>query len=295
MDGSILSHTRQVAAGLAREFHGRPEQELEVWATTAQRREAMVVMLYDSRAIARRLPRRAGEPEILSVVRKAIGGIWAQERAHTTLVEALRVLDDARLSAMSSMIGAIEGRVTHCATANGWTAPIATFLVGLSRAADRVPEFTKAFRALTPRQFFRFSHELETTAKEGYERIIALLEQVDATSTARSDSIDGLLKLGITARYEFAKTLAEECFHAAVFEQLDAWLAADEKTFAPVRAQDAVLRLRELALEHLSPGSRNLGSMRLSLKSADAGALLSDGGLGDLFEEYGVGMPVVAA
>jgi hypothetical protein len=255
----------------------------------------MVVMLYDSRAIERRLPRRAGEPEILAVVRKAIGGIWAQERAHTTLVEALRVLDDARLATMSSIIGAIEGRVTHCATANGWTASIATFLVGLGRAVDRAPEFTKAFHALTPRQFFRFSHELETTAKEGYERIIALIEQIDATSTAGSNSIADLLRLDITARYEFVKTLAEECFHAAIFEQLEAWLTPDEQTFAPIRAHDAVLRLRELAIEHLSLGSRNLGSVPQCLKSADAATLLSHGGLGDLFEEYGVEMPVVAA
>jgi hypothetical protein len=57
MDGSILLHTRFVADQLAHEFRGDPEGELEIWATTAQQREAMVVMLYDAAAIERRLPK----------------------------------------------------------------------------------------------------------------------------------------------------------------------------------------------------------------------------------------------
>jgi hypothetical protein len=40
-------------------------------------------------------------------------------------------------------------------------------LVELSRSVGLAPEFTQAFRSLTPREFFRFSHELESTAKEG--------------------------------------------------------------------------------------------------------------------------------
>jgi hypothetical protein len=303
MDGSILSHTRLVAQRLAQNFRDNPEGELEIWATTAQQREAMVVTLYDANAIEDRLPKSAGEPEVLTVVRKAIGGIWAQERSHTTLVEALRILDETRLTAVQSLLGAIEGGVTHSATANTWLRSVATFLIGLGRAAGRAPDFTTAFRSLTPREFFRFSHELETTAKEGYVRILQLLDlllaPLDERSAAEARQMGSTLKFGLTAPYEFTKTLAEECFHAAIFEQLEAWLERDGQTFTDLPAYDAVLRLRDLAVEHLSVASRTFGPGTPTpindrwVKSAESVALVSHGGLGALFEEYGVDLPTV--
>lgn len=297
MDGSILAHTRTLADELAREFHDNPAAELEMWATTAQRREAMVVMLYDSAAIEQRLPKHAGEPEVLAVVRKAIGGIWAQERTHTTLVDALRTLEESRLNAALSVLGAIEGRLAHSATVNGWTGFVTASLIGLIRASGLAPEFTKAFRSLNPRQFFRFSHELETTAKEGYVRILELLATLGQTEAAGACATGSALKFGVTGSYEFAKTLAEECFHAAVFQQLDAWLEPDGVTFADIPAQEAVRSLRGLAFEHLSLRSPHLdpaGNNRPWTKSVQEVKLVSHGGLGDLFEEFGLGLPAVA-
>jgi len=296
MDGSILSHTRSLAAELANQFADDPAAELEIWATTAQQREAMVVKLYDAAAIEHRLPRRAAEPELLPVIRKAIGGIWAQERAHTTLIGSLRVLDEERLAVMRSMLGAIEGRVAHRATTNGWLSSITTSLFAIGRATGFVPEFTKAFRSLTPREFFRLSHELETTAQEGYARILELLAALDPVASASSS-----LKFGVTGPYEFAKTLAEECFHAAVFEQLGQWLERDGLTFADIPVKDALTRLRALALQHLSLASASFGPAALAAldiswtKSVHDTRLASHGGLGELFEEYGVPLPTVAA
>lgn len=301
MDGSILSHTRRVAEQLANTFRRDPEGELTIWTTTAQQREAMVVRLYDDAALESRFSDMRGEPAILHVVRKAIAGIWAQERSHTTLVQSLRILGEARATELQTLVGDIEGRMTHTATANSWLRSIASFLVGIGRAMGHAPEFTKAFAELTPREFFRFSHELETTAKEGYARILELLEVLErepprAALASESTSVKTEVRFGVTAPYEFAKTLAEECFHAAVFEQLEAWLAPDGHTFRAPAARDAVLRLRELALEHLSTSSKSFQSSPLIerpwTKSADS-ALVSHGGLGDLFEEYGVDLPRV--
>lgn len=297
MDGSILAHTRTLADELAREFRDNPAAELEIWATTAQRREAMVVMLYDSAAIEQRLPKRTGEPEVLAVVRKAIGGIWAQERTHTTLVDALRTLEESRLNAALSVLGAIEGRLAHSATAGGWTGLVTASLIGLVRASGLAPEFTKAFRSLNPRQFFRFSQELETTAKEGYVRILELLATLGQAEVAGALSTGSALKFGVTGSYEFAKTLAEECFHAAVFQQLDAWLQPDGVAFVDIPAQDAVRSLRALAFEHLSLGSAHLDPAAINrpwTKSVQEVTLVSHGGLGDLFEEFGLGLPAVA-
>lgn len=301
MDGSILSHTRSLAAALASEFADDPTAELDIWVTTAQQREAMVVMLYDAAAIEDRLPKHAGEPEILLVVRKAIAGIWAQERAHTTLVDSLRILDEQRLTRMRSVLGALEGRVAHHATANGWIGTIATSLVGLTRSLGLAPEFTAAFRSLTPRDFFRFSRELEGTAKEGYARIIELIASLELAHAAGSSSTTGALKFGVTGAYEFAKTHAEECFHAAVFEQLEQWLEPNGLSFTDVPARDAVLRLRALAGEHLSLASPSFGAGALAAISrpwtksiSGPTELVSDGGLGQLFEEFGVRLPPMA-
>ncbi|RYZ09234.1 MAG: hypothetical protein EOO73_05595 [Myxococcales bacterium] len=296
MDGAILAHTRALADELARGFQDDPAAELEMWAATAQQREAMVVRLYDSAAIEDRLPKRAGEPDVLAVVRKAIGGIWAQERTHTTLVDALRTLDQSRLTAAQSVFGAMEGRMAHRATTNGWTGVIAATVIGLVRSAGGAPEFTKAFRSLNPREFFRFSHELETTAQEGYERILELLQTLRHMEDASSFSTTNSLKFGVTGSYEFAKTLAEERFHAAVFQQLDAWLRPDGATFVDIPAHEAVVGLRTLAVEHLSLGSPHLDPAALNrpwTKSVEVAPLVSHGGLGDLFEEFGLGLPAV--
>src|SRR5215217_889763 len=144
MEGSILSHTRSVAAELAKQFGDDPTGELDVWVTTAQKREAMVVQLYDAAAVEHRLPHREGEPKVVTVIRKAIAGIWAQERAHTTLVDSLRVVDEKRLTVALSVLGAMEGRVAHYATGDRWSRPIAMFLLGLSRSVGLAPEFTQA-------------------------------------------------------------------------------------------------------------------------------------------------------
>jgi hypothetical protein len=293
MEGSILPHTRSLAAELASRFAHDPAGELDVWTTTAQQREAMVVNLYDADAIQDRLPKRAGEPDVLPVIRKAIGGIWAQERSHTTLIGSLRVVDEKQLTILRSLLGTIEGVITHCATANGWRRPLTNSLVGVGRVVGLAPEFTKAFHSLTLRQFLRFSHELETTAKEGYERILQLLEALDQAGDT--------LKFGVTGPYEFAKTLAEERFHAAVFEQLDNWLAPDELAFVDIPAHGAVVQLHRLALEHLSLSSPSFGpATRAALripwtKSARDDRLVSDGGLGELFADFGLPLPAIAA
>lgn len=302
MDGSILSHTRRVAEQLAHTFHHDPEGELTIWATTAQQREAMVVRLYDDAALETRFATMRGESDILHVVRKAIRGIWAQERSHTTLVQSIRILGEARVTELQTVVGGIEGRMTNAATANGWLRSVASFLIGIGRATGKAPEFTKAFCELTPRQFFRFSHELETTAKEGYVRILELFERLESAESpvgavaGKSSTIETHMRFGVTAVYEFAKTLAEECFHAAVFEQLEAWLERDGHTFRAPLARDAVLRLRELAVEHLSPNSKSFQASSLIecpyVKSSDS-TLVSHGGLGDLFEEYGVNPPTL--
>jgi hypothetical protein len=289
MDGTIIEHTNRVAAELSARFRGDPEGELEVWVSTAQQREAMVVQLYDAGSLDARLPPEPGEPELNAVVRKAVGGIWAQESSHTTLMNALRSVNDERLTVARSVMGAVEGKVAQLATSDGWLGPFARLLISFGRVTGQAPEFTQQLRGLGLRDFCRFSHELELTASHGYARIIELIDQLDA----REPSI----KLGVSQRWDFEKTLREERFHAAVFEQLQVWLNDEGTAFDARNARESVLELRGIASAYLGFPPADLGPRHAprpfgGMRAPKPGMLVSDGGLGALFDSYGVGVSV---
>lgn len=285
MQGLIVEHTERVAAELARKYAADPEAEIETWLAIAQEREAMVVELYAGGALARRLPILAeARTPLARVVQKTIGGIWAQESSHTTLMRAFRIVDDQRLSAIRTFLGAAQGRMTDWATKQGPLGPVARWLVGIGRAAGAAPEFTVFLDALTLGGFFTFSAELEETAHRGYSRILQLLDLLEAN--------DIPLKYGPAARYDFAKTAAEERFHRAVFDCLMAWLTADGADFTAREPAEAVAELRRIAdrtlalsrVEGLSDELRTRSAMRGSDGTPEE--LVSNGGLGELFEEF---------
>ncbi|HTQ06768.1 MAG TPA: hypothetical protein VMI54_23085 [Polyangiaceae bacterium] len=289
MQGLIVKHTELVAAELAARYANDPESEIETWLAIAQQREAMVVRLYAGSALERRLP--AARPEtaaILRVVEKTIGGIWAQESSHTTLMEALRIVDDERAAVLRSALGTMEGRVTDLATSTGPLGPLARWLVGLGRATGAAPEFTRYLAELDLRGFFEFSDELEQTANRGYLRILELIDLLAEGGVS--------LKYGLTERYEFAKTASEERFHRAVFQCLGGWLTPDGSELAPREPKEAVATLQKLAKETLalSRVERLPAELRSETTRSFRGEeeLISDGGLGELFGEFSLGVRV---
>lgn len=294
MDGLIIEHTEQIAKKLKQRFASDPDGEIDVWVSTAQQREAMVVQLYAGAAVEQRLPKSKDEPPIYGVVRRTVGGIWAQESSHTTLMRALRQVDGQRLADFQTLVGSVEGRTTELANSSGVLGTIARFAVSIGRALDKVPGFTQTFHGLNLREFCDFSLELETTAGQGYQRILHLIDVLDG----EADDDGGSIKFGLTQRYEFAKTLSEERFHAAVFGKLRQWVTPDGKALTPIDAKTAVLELKKLADETLMllvvkevpdearPDDKGLES------AGDEAPYISDGGLGELFGEYGVGVEV---
>jgi hypothetical protein len=284
----IKIHTELVAAQIRATFPDDPEGQLQAWAAIAQQREAMVVNLYSAPAIARRLPVHEGpSTSLLEVVGKTVGGIWAQERSHVTLIDSFRSVDGVRARGIRTVMGSVEGLMTQVATSSGMGGPVSRWLIGLARAAGAAPEFTKYLSELDLRGFFRFSMELEETAHLGYARVLDLLDELDHLDAAMPS-----LKYGASQRYEFTKIDAEERFHCAVFQHLCAWLSEDGTEFLQREPREAALELRALADRILSvrllPGTfAALGaeSHRGELESVQD-QLVSDGGLAAVFAEF---------
>jgi hypothetical protein len=293
MQGAIIEHTQHVANELAARCLGDPATELAAWIRMAEQREAMVVALYDGDALERRLP-PASSAEVQQVVMKAVGSIWAQETSHARLLGSLRTVADERAPHVEAIMGAIEGATTDRATNSGVTGAIARWLIGLGRAIGAAPEFTKELGALRFDGFCRFSNELEQTAAHGYARMVELIDQIEG---AHPD-----IRFGLWTRYEVAKTLAEERLHAAVFDRIITWLAADGSRIIARDARRCVGELRDLADAYLGMASiRELPAEISRPKSrgfesftgdASAASWVSDGGLGDLFRAYSFDTPL---
>jgi len=289
--GTILKHTETIRAQLATQFADDPKGELDCWVATAQQREAMVVQVYNAMNLERRVPDQSiVEAPIIDLVRKTIGSIWAQETSHAALMAALRRVEEPARLDIAGTQGTVEGLMTSWATSNGVLGTVARGAMGTARLFRAAPEFTAQLGVMSLADFFRFSEELELTAGNGYRRIVELLDQLEKSGD--------LAVYGVLAQYEFATTLAEERFHEAVFKRLRSWLKKGDTELDAIVQTKALAAIRELAEQHLRV-SRVWG---LPSKSGDdknfleseGEALISDGGLGTLFEQYEIPFRVAA-
>lgn len=278
--GTILAHTKTIAAQLAKQFDGNPKGELDCWIATAQQREAMVVQIYDAMNLESRIPEQQGdEAKTVKVVRGVIGAIWAQESSHSTLMSSLRKLNDPGAQ-LAGINGTVEGLMTAWATSGGVLGPIALAAVGIARVFKAAPAFTAQLGTLSLGDFFRFSEELEHTASNGYKKILELLAQLE---DAGQDSGYGPL-----SQYEFATTLAEENFHRAIFQRMDAWLKKGDRELDAIPRDSTRNAIEQLMHQHL--GMRNVAGLPKSrmtrgFTEAEGDSLISDAGFGSLLAE----------
>lgn len=276
-----------MAAEVARRFAGQPESEFRAWLRMAEQREAMVVVIYDPPAIRARLPRGAETHPVANVITKAIGGIWAHETSHTRRLDALRQVGGERATVADEWFGTLQGMATDLATRAGVAGTIARWLIGLGRTANQVPEFTSELAALGFRTFCRFAAELEDTAADGYTRMAELVARIES-----ADDPLAAAPFGFAIASDIEKTLDEERFHSAVLRTIADWID-DDDVLIPSRAhRDCVLALRDLGTRILGrPKNAQLEGQESTGRGPEP--WISDGGLGALFEEYGMA-PVVS-
>jgi hypothetical protein len=283
--GLILKHTETIAAELAQQFAGNLKGELDCWVSTAQQREEMVVQIYNALNLKARIPDQPGTEGATAVtVREVIASIWAQEASHATLMGKLRVVDQPGGVQLQGVQGKVEGLMTSWATSNGALGTIARAAIGAARAFNAAPEFTGALGAMSLGDFFLFSAELEQTAKNGYRRIIQLLEELQKAGQPSA--------YGRLAQYEFATTLAEESFHQAIFERMGGWLKKGNRELEAIPEEKAAAAIESLVNEHLVlrkvQGLPRHDGRGEAFLEADGDAVISDGGLGHLLGRLNV-------
>jgi hypothetical protein len=281
MQGQILAFTEQVAEQLAQECRDQPLKELEAWIGIAQQREAMVTRLYDLKVIESRL----GDPArgtAADVIRKAIANLWVHEESHTRYLSALKRGAGLSGQLIEIVRGRLEGRITDSAARGGLFGRLG---IALGVATGMAPDFSRELRAMTLRQFCLFCAELEETARRGYQRILELV-----AATRQAGVID---EYALSIREDVVRILAEEGYHAAVFETIVGWLEADGDTVRPLDAGTCVRALYALCDRLLAAGpARPRGDGGTPTAPGDDAGWISDGGLGPLFLEHGLAVRV---
>lgn len=290
---AIVAYTEIVAKDLARTYAGAPFDELVAWVRIAHQREAMVTQLYALSCIDARLGRLdASGPA--SVVHAAVSSIWAHEESHTRFLGSLRSLTES-LTGFVAIQGRLEGLVTRSAASGGL---LARALIAVGASLGGVPDFAKDLHDLDLRALLRFHGELETTARMGYDRILELLRALDAEDKQAAEQA-----LGFTFDLDLAKIRCEESFHQDAFDEIVRWVAPDGKAFSPIDRAVCARTLRDLCERNLSVSAvrRTAAPSKVVDKGDEPPRLgcgasegwVSDGGLGKLFADYGLAVPVV--
>ncbi len=287
MNGAITLYTERVAAELSTRCAGATLRELRAWVRIAQVREAMVTRVYGLDAIDLRLSSQ-GCPDVADVARKAIRNIWVHEETHTRYLRALQQASELEDIVLSEIFGRLQGGVTEAAARGGLLARLAIAAGVLLR---QVPEFAQELSAMNVREFCLFCTELELTAGAGYDRILALAAQLEREGAEAP--------FAYTLQLDLSKIRADEAFHAEVFRSIERWLLPDGDGFRALDARDCVREIHGLVDRFLGrPRDKRTrgGPSNLALPPGDTPAFdatgelywLSDGGMGPLFQEFGL-------
>lgn len=288
---SIINYTEQVAGEIATKFAGSPLDELRTWISIAHQREAMVSELYDLSDAAERFDFDPSNGPGRTA-RAVVASIWAHEESHTRYLGSLRSLSEG-LPQLAEIQGELEGWVTGNAV-NG--SMLARLLIAIGASLGKVPEFATELGRMNLFGVLRFHAELETTARLGYERMLQLVAQLGNDPGLKRD-------FGYTLEFDLARILCEENFHEAVFAEMSSWVDQDGTGFRSLPARECAQALHRLCQHNLSTSAvRRLALSEdprleafLPHDSAHEERWVSDGGLGGIFAEWDLPVPLASS
>jgi hypothetical protein len=274
LNAQILNETQSLAQAYAERFAGDSEGELRAWLHIAARREAMVSQVYGLAERYYRLP----EPRLpaAEVAWDALTLIWQHEAVHTKFIQvrlADGVLQVGGLAPdLMTWLGSMEGRFLGALTSRpGLRRALSHFAVRLGAiiTPDKVPDFTRDLSTMDVRDFFLLCGALETTARQSYERMEELAK-VFAAKLAKKEG-PSLQMENLVG--EIHRTKLDETFHERAFQEMVRWWVDDN--FDPtLTRRECAVRLQQL----LPPAERG----------TDGALVVTDGGLGPLFEKEGL-------
>lgn len=164
----FLTISRATAAGLQQQFDGDPEAELAAWLDLALEREGMVSRLYGSTGTKRLLANLGSE------TKKAAKGVWADEQGHAAYLQAVQDTEAMIVSKprMTKLWGELQGIVTAHATTGGTLGSLMARVLMRIGAKSIEKKAVAEIQKLDDCGFCFFSHILEVTAVEGYDRML---------------------------------------------------------------------------------------------------------------------------
>jgi hypothetical protein len=283
LNAEILAETEKLASSYAAKFEADPEAELRAWLHVAARREAMVSTVYGEAERSYRLP--GPRSDAGDVAWEALTLIWQQEEVHTRFIEVKLidgVLKGPPLGAeLMIWLGTMEGNFLRALTRRPGLWQILAKLavnLGVVFAPGKLPGFATALSELGLRDLFLLFAVLESTARQCYARMEVLADRLAdklAHDSHRSLQIENLVR-------ELRLKTLDETFHERAFEEIAGWVVGDQLD-RRMTARSCAQRLADL----LPRGAK--------VAAGGGGAVVTDGGLGQLFTSRGLSVVVESA
>lgn len=274
----IIRETDKLRTSYAEKFRDDPDAELLAWLQLAVQREAMVCYLYDDKRRNARL--KSNDGEVANVVRDVLTLIWQQESTHAGELAA-RIVDGifkGRNGSFDAALAKTRGTM-DAAVLDRLTGEEGGIQRALARAATWitgkvVPEMVPPFAGDLPRanlgEFFVLAGALEQTARQSYERIAHLVNDL-------SLRVNSIQMIGL--RKPIKNVGLDEQFHERVFAEMQTWVDAEGR-FRPDLQPDSCLRtLKQLLIDTTGIARyQSRGGVRTPV-------VPTDGGLGSLFAD----------
>jgi hypothetical protein len=281
----IIADSKALGDEYRAKFADDADAELLAWLVVAVRREAMVSYLYDRARREKRLDGKQGS--LVEAIRDVVTTMWQQEFSHTQTLGA-RLIDGVfkgKPGGVQAIFQRIQG--TADAVIIDWlTDPNAGVEQLLARAVSwlghwlkpkEVPAFALEMPATNLAEFFLLAEALEHTARDSYTRMSELL----ATISKKSLSVQPLALLR-----DIRNTQLDETFHHLAFGQMSRWVRENGDVDPEISGKEGVTVIRKLLID--TTGIQGMGNFR----GAGPPVVQTDGGLGALFEKYGMAVKV---
>jgi hypothetical protein len=222
---NFIEIAADAAKELEEEYADKPEMEFIAWLFIALQRESMVSVAYDDSFVEGQLVEWQKEyglsQKVIDAVRRALRGVWSQEKAHQSYFNAMlsgidppEKLVDRISNKVSAIRGRVEGRVLGGVMSKKLSQrAYALVAIALGNSIDEVPEYVLSLRETNFFQYCHVNADLEQTAVMGYQRMVEL-----GTSIPDFDLISDSAIL-----VDLKRTGKDEKYHERLFRTLGNW------------------------------------------------------------------------
>ena len=303
---STLTLAEQVAA----EFPGQPLLEFGAWLLLAQQREGALMPAHAAALAA--FGERASDPgdpsdpgqegapsTAYAVITRALSLVSRHEANHAEHLDRWKSAWQAGPRA-AGFSGHLEGWVMLRAMSGNGAPVLTQWLRSAMAGQSAARSATRGAASATTLVMFTLSwEELETSAADGYARMLTLLNTIPLKRIELEFGPRFAALVPKLLEVELPRLVAEERCHAALLARVRTWCLPDQNACVPgLLAAQVLCELRELGEQHLALDrieglTRN--RVRAGANAPRPGTWIGDAGLGELFAQHGATQTLLAA